>query len=143
MIMVARSAQDGEPVYGLVALDSIINTNPHAETKPLINLSEQDAPELTTERLENGVTAALKDEPADYRNLWCNNPSKMPDDVLALMPPTVMTFEMTDDLEAGFSSRLRGQGVDVYLGNFDDNIGEAQQRMRFVEPIAIKTFIFL
>lgn len=135
MIMAARAAQDGESVYGLVALDPIIDTNPDAENKPLINLLEQDAPELATERLENSLVAAFKDEPADCRNLWCNNPSNMSDDVLALIPPLVMTFEMINDLEADFINRLRGQGVGVYVGNFDDNIVKAQQRPHFVECV--------
>jgi hypothetical protein len=136
MTIAIRATQDREPVYGLVASDPVIDTNPCAENEQLIDFPDQDTLGLTTKRLKNDLTAVFKDEPVDCRDLWYNNPSKMPDDVLTLLPPTVMAFEIFDASAQEFMWRLQFQGVQALWGEFagiHNNTAEAQRMKLFVE----------
>ncbi|KAK5074561.1 hypothetical protein LTR70_010157 [Exophiala xenobiotica] len=92
IIIAAIAARNDEPVYGLIALVPLIDTDPNLADDPWGD--NENTVGLTSNRLLSDLEAAFNDDPR-FRDHWHGNPYKMPDDV------------------SEFKERLRTRGVKV------------------------------
>ena len=71
---------------------------------------------LTPDRLLGDLKTTFEGRHPDYRNHWHSNPYKMPDEIIRMLPKTIMVFATLDILyksQVEFKNRLQAQGVEV------------------------------
>jgi len=101
-------------VYGLIGLVPLLNTasdladNSWGDNESTIG--------LTPDHLLGDLRTVFKEKYPDCRNHWHSNPRKMPDEVLRVLPRTIMvsaTLDILHKLQVLFSNHLQAQGVKV------------------------------
>ena len=69
---------------------------------------------LTNDRLRKELSAVFEGEFPDCRHDWHSDPNEMPDQVMRLLPPSVMVlaeFDVLYDSQINFINRLLAQAV--------------------------------
>ncbi|KAK5083833.1 hypothetical protein LTR05_006339 [Lithohypha guttulata] len=113
IIIAAIAARNDEPVYGLIALVPLIDTDPNLAGDPWGD--NENTVGLRPTRLLSDLNAAFNDDPR-FRDHWHGNPYKMPDDVVSMLPRTIILSAKLDILyrsQSKFKERLRTRGVKV------------------------------
>jgi acetyl esterase/lipase len=98
----------------LVGLVPLLDTAPDLADNPWGD--NDNTIGLTPDRLLGDLRTVFEGKYPDCRDHWHSNPSKMPDEVLRVLPRTVMVSATLDILHKSqvlFSNRLRDQEVEV------------------------------
>lgn len=120
MIVAAIVARNAEPVYGLITLVPVINTDPDLTNDPW-GKNERTVG-LTPEQLLEDLKLVFQGELPDDRDHWHCNPLKMPDEVVRMLPAMIMVSAKLDILyqsQVAFKNRLQARGVKVDWSDFD------------------------
>jgi acetyl esterase/lipase len=110
--MASDAAENGEPVYGVVAFVPLINTNPNPRGMPW-GLVE-DSPGLPPEKLLGSLNATFKYTKS--RDHWRKNPSRWSDSRLGTLPRMVIGIARHDILRPqtlDFGQRMLAQGANI------------------------------
>lgn len=114
IIVAAIAARNNEPVYGLIALVPLIDTNPNLADDPWGD--NENTIGLTPDRLLSDLNAAFKDDDPRVRDHWHSNPRQMPDEVMRSLPRVIMVLAKLDILYRSqweFKTRLQAQHADL------------------------------
>jgi acetyl esterase/lipase len=98
----------------LITLVPLINTKPDLSNNPWGE--NESTLRLMPNRLLGDLKTVFEGKHPDCRDHWHSNPSKMPDEVIRLLPRTIMVFATLDILyKSGvkLKDRLQAQGVEV------------------------------
>lgn len=114
IIVAAVAALNEIPAYGLIGLVSLLDTNPDLADNPWGD--NESTIGFTLDRLLGDLRTVFEGKYPDCRDHWHSNPRKMPDEVLRVLPRTIMVSATLDILHKSqvlLSNRLRAQGVEV------------------------------
>lgn len=114
IIIAVIAAQGNQPVYGLIALVPLIDTDPNFADNPWGE--NENTIGLTSDKLQRALDAAFRDEDPQFRDHWHNNPRKMPNDMIRKLPKMIMVSATLDILfpsQSDFKTRLQAQGVQL------------------------------
>jgi len=98
----------------LIGLVPLLDTAPDLADNPWGD--NESTIGLTPDRLLGDLRTVFEGKYPDCRDHWHSNPRKMPDEVLRVLPRTIMVSATLDILHKSqvlFSNRLRAQGVEV------------------------------
>ncbi len=102
------------PAYGLIGLVPLIDTDPDLAKDPWGD--NESTVGLTPDRLLGDLRTVFEAEYPGCRDHWHSNPSKMPDEVIRMLPRTFMVSAKLDILyqsQVELSNRLQAQRVEV------------------------------
>ena len=117
----------------LVTTDFDLTDSPWGENEETVG--------LTPSRLLSELETAFKEKDSDCRSHWSGDAGKMPEEVLRLLPPTLVTLATFDILRKSglrFVNDLRASNVDVVCKEFEglhqvkdmDRVTEAGRALR-------------
>lgn len=110
----AVAARNEEPAYGLIGLVPLVDTDPDLADDPWGD--NEGTIGLTPDRLLGDLRTAFEGQHLDCRDHWHSNPCRMPDEVVRVLPRTVIVLATLDILhksQVEFKDRLQAQGVEV------------------------------
>ncbi|KAK5069426.1 hypothetical protein LTR51_008676 [Lithohypha guttulata] len=114
IIVAGIAARNNEPVYGLIALVPLIDTNPNLTDDPWGD--NENTTGLTPDRLLSDLNAAFQNDDPRVRDHWHSNLRYMPNEVMRSLPRIFMVLAKLDILyrsQLEFKTRLQDQHADL------------------------------